>query len=486
MTPRLGRWLVLVAPLAGVAAVVSATVSRADGSTVAIVSVDDSQFPVVTALFTADSGGRPLTGLTPANIAVTEAGAPADVLSIGSATDARIPLALVIAFDTSGSMAGANLQQSESAANLLVANLAPGDSAALVTFADDVRTAIPLTQNLGLLAPAINGLAANGNTALYDAIGQASQIAATSGVSRRAVVLISDGEDSGGRSKLTRDQSLQAAATGQAIFYVIGIGGESDAAYLQELASRSGGRLFSAANAAGVPAIYNAIAESLRSQYAVTFRSNAPGAARARSLTIAVTAQGTTSSASLQYQSLRGPEPTAVPTAESESAAAAPPPASPEAAKSRNSSSSLVGFAATGAVLVALVLGGFAFWRRRRSRAVLPPPVAETGERALPAPEATRAGTVRATVAAVRGDETVSSITVDSKPITVGPRPECDLVLPAADGRMGVIRLWWRDGRPMAHVIDAAAVTLNGKAFEWAAIAAEDELRIGSYSLRIS
>ncbi|MFN8637965.1 MAG: hypothetical protein U0360_00550 [Dehalococcoidia bacterium] len=79
--------------------------AHADGEiAVALAEPDDSQFPDVTVVVTADRDGRPLTSLAAENVTVTEGGQPARVVSVRRAQDSRMSLAVVLTIDTSGSM----------------------------------------------------------------------------------------------------------------------------------------------------------------------------------------------------------------------------------------------------------------------------------------------------------------------------------------------------------------------------------------------
>src|SRR6266508_870079 len=89
-------------------------------ATLAINDVDDSAFPEVKVVFSADRQGRPLSEIAVGNSRFEETGAPATFASIQRVTDARTPLALVLALDVSGSMDGETLAKAQSSAVTLV------------------------------------------------------------------------------------------------------------------------------------------------------------------------------------------------------------------------------------------------------------------------------------------------------------------------------------------------------------------------------
>jgi VWFA-related protein len=462
-------------------------IAQADGElTVSIAAIDDSTFPVVTAVFTVDDGGRPVTSIPAESLKATEGGADATVLSIANAPESQIPLALLITIDTSGSMAGANLAQSQAAATSLIRSLAPGDSAAVIAFADSVRVAAPLSQNPDDLLPAVASFRAEGNTALYDAVGQSAKLAAASGIGRRAVVLLSDGQDFGGRSALNREQALAQAGSGSTLFYVIGVGSQTDRQFLEDVAARSGGRFFEAESAADIPGVFNSIQAVLRSQFVATIRSSAASGPRSRDLTLSVAIDGKTGSQARTYETRRPPvveQATAVP----EPTPSPPPPAATaEAPRPADAESgrSIVGplvlflIVAAGAGVVLLLL-----WRRRRDTPALVP-----SEPALPIPERTSVPRPDAAgrIVVTRGPVTVETIEVDGGPITVGSAPACAVRLPATPGvAFEHARLWWRDGSPMVHALGRGNLTLlNGEPVEWSSLGDGDELTVGPFVLK--
>ena len=462
--------------------------SSADGEiAVKILSVDDSKFPDVTAVFTADDAGRPVAGLAVSNLTATEDSAPAQVISVLAASASAIPLGLVVTLDVSGSMAGANLAQSQAAATALLKNLDPGDSAALITFADTVAVAVPPTSDIGLLVQALTTVRANGNTALYEAVAQSGRLAASLGFQRRAVILLSDGEDFGGRSALNREQSLAEAAQGETLFYIIGVGSQIDRPYLEELAARSGGRFFVANSAAEVPGIYTNIEAILRSQYVVTVRSGAPADSRYRSLSLSIAEGARTGVAELPYASVR-PAPAAAP-AEPTAAIQAPtsvPSTQPSVAEDSNSSSALPLVAGLGVVAVLAAAVAFLVVRRRR-RPAEEAPVPVTRAAPLPRSVGAPREVAQGSLHTLRGSELLQRTPLRGPPVTIGKGSGCDVQLPlegAADAPR--LRLWWRDGSPMVHALGHAepAPLLNGSPFTWATLGVGDEVHIGPFALR--
>ncbi|NJL26544.1 MAG: VWA domain-containing protein [Thermoanaerobaculia bacterium] len=108
-------------------------------------------------------------------------------------------LAMVVAIDASGTMAGAPLQTIKSALDDLVAQVRPQDRLAIITFADDVGIAVGFSNDAGALRAAIRGLESRGHTTeLHMALFKALGMLEIAGLPpRRRLVVISDGKDEG-------------------------------------------------------------------------------------------------------------------------------------------------------------------------------------------------------------------------------------------------------------------------------------------------
>ncbi|MDA0242699.1 MAG: VWA domain-containing protein [Chloroflexi bacterium] len=180
---------------------------------------------------------------------------------------------IVLVLDTSGSMRGERISTATTATVDFLDNLSPDDEVAVLTFSNNTLT-LSEPNRVGevkeSLQPLIRTLIAEGNTALYESVCQATALMAdlqaedvAAGESRLyGIVLLSDGEDTIGRP--TEGQMFatclptNAEADGVKIF-PIAFGGEADTAVLQRIANVTGGRLFTA-DPASIGRVYNSIA----------------------------------------------------------------------------------------------------------------------------------------------------------------------------------------------------------------------------------
>ena len=465
-----------------------APLARADGgpASVSLSSADDSGFPTVTAVVLVDQAGKPLTSIPAGATTAEENGKPAQVLSVTPAASAKIPLELVLTIDTSGSMAGGTLPQAQAAASGLLKDLGGGDRAAVISFDNQVRVDQASTADLASANAAVASLEAHGNTALYDAVAKSAEVAGQAVNPRRAVVLLTDGQDYGGLSTLTRDQSIASVAASNTIFYVIGVGSDVDSAYLQQLAQTSGGRYFAAAQASDLSAVYSAIEERLRSYFVVTLRSSAPANGASRKLSLTVTLGGTATTASLTYDSKRpsaatATTPTAVPTPGRVVA-------TPAAAASKTSSrgGSAITVAAIVAVialpLIALFLLIVGIRRGKRAQVVPPqPPVPGAPlmlSRILPGEQPQ--------YQLVASQDGLSRSYSLAKTLSVGSAPDDDIVFSGGGVAPHQARIWLRDDKVMVHhLVSGYETKVDGQAIEWAQLEPGTVIMIGTGTVRV-
>src|SRR5713101_3650713 len=129
MSRRLRGVLSLALALALALAVVgiSPTVSSADDPLrVQITQVDPSNFPNVRVVASlVDGQQRPVSGIDPSSIVVSEDGRPQSP-SVETSTKLA-PIALALALDTSGSMAGKPIADAKAAMRTLIETLKPSD-----------------------------------------------------------------------------------------------------------------------------------------------------------------------------------------------------------------------------------------------------------------------------------------------------------------------------------------------------------------------
>ncbi len=198
-----------------------------------------------------------------------------------------LPLALALLMDTSASMEE-NLAVAQQAAAGFVRELGPADVASIIDFDTRVQVRQDFTTDRVALETAIHRTTADGATALYTAVyialkelNKTIRDEPLGDSRRRAIVLLSDGEDTA--SVVEFDEVLDLAARSDIAIYAIGLLGRempfgrrsNEAQFtLRRLAEQTGGRAFFPVDARELASIYGAIKAELSSQYFVAYESN--------------------------------------------------------------------------------------------------------------------------------------------------------------------------------------------------------------------
>lgn len=259
------------------------------GLDIAINSVTDADFPVVQAIVTVeDATGAAPGGLDVNSFSVTLDGHSAMVNSADLASSETAPLDVLLVMDASGSMAGAPMAAAQASAKALIKDLGAADRVAIVSFADDVQLTQDYTADKPLAMAAVDRLVARGNTALYQATAAAAVKASRAAASRRVVVLLSDGADFGGKSTMSRDEALAAAATVGVPFFTVAEGSDIDTEYLARLAQSTKGRGLEAPRPEDLANLYAGIGLLLRSQYVLKLDASAVTGAGPTALSVQV------------------------------------------------------------------------------------------------------------------------------------------------------------------------------------------------------
>src|SRR5271169_3149915 len=201
---------------------------------------------------------------------------PQSIVNFRRETDLPIELGLLI--DTSGSVRGRFDFEQAAAAGFLQNTIRPNfDKAFVVGFNGHSQVMQDFTDSATLLSAAVHRMHDGGGTALYDAIYRACHEKLIKDhedhPSRRAIVVVSDGEDN--QSDLTEAQAIEMAQRAEVIIYAIstddsGLILRGDTV-LQQLADATGGRAFFPYKMKDIKNSFSAIEDELRSQYIVSY-----------------------------------------------------------------------------------------------------------------------------------------------------------------------------------------------------------------------
>lgn len=258
-----------------------------------VTQVDSSRFPEVSVyLSVTDSSGEPVA-ISPERIVLRENGVAVEPDAVEGLGETGL-LNTLLVFDVSGSMNSAGkLDSARDAAEAYLNSMRPGDQVGLLTFNTEVNLVQPLTSDAGALRQAIDGLVAQEDTAMYDALVQGVDLLQNA-EGRKAIIVLTDGMDN--RSEFGLEDVLGHVGPAGLSISTVGLGDPQqrdattaglDVPALQSLAERAGGRYAYANDASSLTTLYEQLARSLQSEY--LFRYTSPSSLRdglRRSLTV--------------------------------------------------------------------------------------------------------------------------------------------------------------------------------------------------------
>lgn len=227
-----------------------------------------------------DRANRPIFDIPKERFTVSEDGTPQ---SIEFFSKELAPVSLGIAIDTSGSMRSKLEYVIESVTNLVTGNR-PQDETAIIQFKDSVELIEEFTADTGDVKDALDGLIANGQTSLLDAIILSGDyVQKESRHRRKALIVVTDGMERG--SFYSLDDLVDHAREQDVRLYLIGFTQDLDSSrglfrksmkskaeeLLNKIATETGGRSFFPKDVSELGDITEQIALDLRTVYAIGY-----------------------------------------------------------------------------------------------------------------------------------------------------------------------------------------------------------------------
>jgi VWFA-related protein len=232
----------------------------------------------VNILFTVtDKKGRFITDLGKDDFQVFEKKKEQTIAQFTAESD--LPLRLALLIDTSNSIRDRFKFEQEAAIEFITSTMRPReDKGMLVSFDSATELVTDLTGDPEKLAVGVRSLHPGGGTSLYDAVFFACrdklQLDQPRDKFRRALILVSDGDDN--QSRVTRDQALEMAQKADVVIYAISTNrshqqddGDKVLRYLTE---ETGGQAFFPFEARDLTQSFENIANELRHQYNIFYR----------------------------------------------------------------------------------------------------------------------------------------------------------------------------------------------------------------------
>jgi VWFA-related protein len=167
-----------------------------------------------------DDDGRFVANLRKEDFRVFDDNEPMEVTHF---SNERVPVSLGILLDTSGSMTPDKMSSARGAIQRFIDMLGPDDEMFLYRFANTPELVQRWTRDPRVLRRALDGLYAGGGTAMYDGIADALPLAQSGRNRKKAMVVISDGNDTG--SSTTATELKEMIRQSEVLVYAIGVDG---------------------------------------------------------------------------------------------------------------------------------------------------------------------------------------------------------------------------------------------------------------------
>ncbi|HJS51686.1 MAG TPA: VWA domain-containing protein [Pyrinomonadaceae bacterium] len=192
-------------------------------------------------------------------------------------SDSDAPVSVGILFDVSGSMSGDKIRKARTALERFVNLSHPSDEYFLIAFNDKAELLLDRTRDGDAVLKQLTFVKPARNTALYDAVYLGLERVTRGAHQKRALIVISDGQDNSSRYNFGEVRRLMRES--DVVTYAVGILDRGDAgqlgmqgqAFLDELSSVSGGKSFYPTSAVEMDEMFERIALELRHQYSIGY-----------------------------------------------------------------------------------------------------------------------------------------------------------------------------------------------------------------------
>lgn len=225
-----------------------------------------------------DTYGRYVSGLSKNAFAILDEKQPQEITYF---SDDDAPVSVGILFDVSGSMSGDKVKKARDALAKFIQTSHNSDEYFLIGFNSRAQLLIDKTRDGDAVLDKLTFVQTRGNTALYDACYLGVEKVQRGTHPKRALLLISDGQDN--NSRYTFDNLRRLLKESDVVLYGVGIlsGGDASSSLgmegqgiLDELSNVSGGKAFFPRSDAEMDDIFAQIALELRPQYSIGYKPN--------------------------------------------------------------------------------------------------------------------------------------------------------------------------------------------------------------------
>jgi Ca-activated chloride channel homolog len=230
---------------------------------------------VTLTLTVTDLYGRYVSGLDKNSFTISDNNQEQEITYF---SDSDAPVSLGVLFDVSGSMGGEKIQKARKALARFIDSSHPNDEYFLIAFSSRAQLLLDRTRDGDAVLQKLTLVNPRQNTALYDAVYLGIERVTRGSHQKRALLIISDGQDNASRYNFGEVRRLMKES--DVVTYAVGIIGAGDAssqvgmqgqAFLDELTSVTGGKSFYPASDIEMDEIFERIAIELRHQYSVGY-----------------------------------------------------------------------------------------------------------------------------------------------------------------------------------------------------------------------
>jgi Ca-activated chloride channel family protein len=223
----------------------------------------------------ADVKGNYVLGLEKSAFTIQDNDTPQQITAF---SDEDTPVSVAVVFDVSGSMSEAKIAQAKQALAGFIQTSHPRDEFFLVSFASRAQLLLARSRDGDAVLNKFTYFQTGGQTALYDALYLGLEKVSQGTYPKRAILLITDGEDND--SRYTFRDVRRGLQESDVSVYTIGIREgllHTSAAIaaemnLRDLATVSGGETFFPRNSREMDEAFERIALELRHQYSIAYR----------------------------------------------------------------------------------------------------------------------------------------------------------------------------------------------------------------------
>jgi len=194
-------------------------------------------------------------------------------------SDDDAPVSVGVIFDVSGSMSGDKIKKAREALARFIETSHDNDEYFLIAFNSRATLLLDKTRDGDAVLNKLTFVETKSNTALYDACYLGVEKVSRGAHPKRALLLISDGQDN--NSRYTFSEVRRLLKESDVVLYSIGIMGGNDPgsslgmtgqSTLDELSAVSGGKAFFPNTSAEMDELFERIALELRHQYSIAYR----------------------------------------------------------------------------------------------------------------------------------------------------------------------------------------------------------------------